>query len=872
MYPQSESRPLSHLLQTKLHIPGTGSTLVQRPSLRRLLDQGLGAKLTLVTAPAGFGKSTLITEWIRQQPYSYGWISLDGRDNDLVRFMEYLIAALRPIQPGLCDSVLQYIQETRNLSVETAMTLLMNEVQALNQEIIIILDDYHVICESSIHHGLTFLLTYLPRNMHMVIASRSEPQLPLSAMLARRQLVRISANDLRFTADEIRELFELTVEKRLTKEELACLERRTEGWIAGLQMILLSGGEYGVSTTETNLFIDSFKQHPSEEVEGDIADYLTEEVLARQSPDVQQFLLKTAVLERMNESLCRHIIQKESGQSLYEAVQAGLFLIPLDRDRVWYRYHHMFGRLLYNRLTRQYAEIVPELHRRASEWFRINGYTVEAVEHAVAATDFNTACELIVQEASELLRNEMHMLLRWFGQFPENLLTHNPALAVLYAWSLATFDRLEEAEDVLDRAEPYLDTGETELQSLNGEDILGYFAAMRCMICLGRNETEKAVVYNEEIMRRLGGVGNISTAYIVGYNHDGESLLRGRFGFFGGLKQTLAIYPPLIARWQSAHDHFYGYLHTAIGECYYERDDLAQAEKYVNIGASVGLKCENAGIFVPALLTKARMSLAHGEQEAAFALVQEVRNQALRIHALSFMPVIDAFEARLFIRAGQPQHAARWAENCRLQVDGWIDPSREFEQITLLRLLVSLDDGETAYRYAERLVQVYELKNRKAAVVEIRIVQALLLERQKNLSAAVKKLDQSLVRAFSEGYIRLFADEGAKLYRLLTLWKRQRSSVSKRAQDPFFQDYTDTLFSFFQEEDGASPQHLLSRLTRQEMNVLNLLAQGFANRDIAETLSTSTETVKRHCKNIYKKLSVSNRHEAVSLLSDHFIV
>ncbi|MBU8711160.1 hypothetical protein KM924_01465 [Brevibacillus parabrevis] len=872
MYPQSESRPLSHLLQTKLHIPGTGSTLVQRPSLRRLLDQGLGAKLTLVTAPAGFGKSTLITEWIREQSYAYGWISLDGRDNDLVRFMEYLIAALRPIRPGLCDSVLQYIQETRNFSVETAMTLLMNEVQALNQEIIIILDDYHVICETSIHHGLTFLLTYLPRNMHMVIASRSEPQLPLSAMLARRQLVRISANDLRFTADEIRELFELTVEKRLTKEEMACLERRTEGWIAGLQMILLSGGEYGVSTTETDLFIDSIKQHPSEEVEADIADYLTEEVLARQSPDVQQFLLKTAVLERMNESLCRHIIQKESGQSLYEAVQAGLFLIPLDRDRVWYRYNHMFGRLLQNRLTRQYAEIVPELHRRASEWFRINGYTVEAVEHAVAAADFNTACELIVQEASELLRNEMHMLLRWFGQFPKNLLTHNPALAVLYAWSLATFDRLEEAEDVLDRAEPYLDTGETELQSLNGEDILGYFAAMRCMICLGRNETEKAVVYNEEIMRRLGGVGNISAAYIVGYNHNGESLLRGRFGFFGGLKQTLAIYPPLIAGWQSAHDHFYGYLHTAIGEGYYERDDLAQAEKYVNIGASVGLKCENAGIFVPALLTKARICLARGEQEAAHALVQEVRNQALRIHALSFMPVIDAFEARLFIRAGQPQHAARWAENCRLQADGWIDPSREFEQITWLRLQVALDDGETAYRYAERLAQVYELKNRKAAVAEIRIVQTLLFDRQKKMSAAIKKLDQALEVAFTEGFIRLFADEGAKLYRLFILWVSQRSSVLKRANDPSFQHYTDMLFSVFQNEDEVSPQHLLSKLTRQEMNILKLLSQGLANREIAEKLSISTETVKRHCKTMYKKLAVSGRHEAVSLMSDHLIL
>ncbi|MBU5444796.1 hypothetical protein [Paenibacillus sp. MSJ-34] len=302
---------------------------MERPSLRRLLDQGLTAKLTLVMAPAGFGKSTLIAEWIHKQPHSYGWISLDERDNDLVRFMEYLIAALRTIQPGLCDSVLQYIQETRDFSAETAMTLLMNEVQAQSREIVVVLDDYHAICEPSIHHGLAFLLAYLPRNMHVVIASRSEPPLPLSAMLARRQLIRISANDLRFTIQEIRELFRLTIDEPLTEEELSRLGHRTEGWIAGF-----SCRKKNVRAKENDIVAYPFTQQRPEQLEGDIVDYLTEEVLSRPTPDVQQFLLKTAVLERMNESLCNHIIQKESGKTLHEAVQSGLFLIPLDRDRM----------------------------------------------------------------------------------------------------------------------------------------------------------------------------------------------------------------------------------------------------------------------------------------------------------------------------------------------------------------------------------------------------------------------------------------------------------------------------------------------------------------------------------------------------------
>lgn len=304
----------------------------------------------------------------------------------------------------------------------------------------------------------------------------------------------------------------LSVHERLSEEELTDLERRTEGWVAGLQMILLSGGKYGAYTRGKHLASDPFRQPKSEQLESDIAIYLTEEVLSRQSPDVQQFLLKTAVLNRMSGSLCQFVMQSEESEQLLEyVVQAGLFVIPLDRDGIWYRYHHMFSRLLLNHLNRQYQEIVPNLHSRASIWYKRHGYTVEAIEHAIAAADIESASDLILQEAPELLRNEMHMLLRWFGQFPEDRIIRTPPLAVLYAWTLATYERLDEAEVLLDRSEPYLDSD----QSLNGEDIRGYFSAMRCMICLGRNETEKAVLYNQDIMKRLGGVGNISSAYIV---------------------------------------------------------------------------------------------------------------------------------------------------------------------------------------------------------------------------------------------------------------------------------------------------------------------------------------------------------------------
>lgn len=874
MCPAPQSSPLSHLLQTKLHIPGANAPLVGRPHLRKLLDQGLAVKLCVITAPAGFGKSTLIAEWIRKHEMaSFGWVSLDERDNDIGRFIEYFVAALRTVQPGLCDAVLHYVHETRDFSVETAMTMFINEIEAQPQKIAIVLDDYHAIHEQSIHYALTFLLEYMPSHFHLIVSSRSEPPFPLPFLFSKRQLVRITASELRFTADEIRELFALSTDESLTEEKLRGLESKTEGWIAGLQMILLSSGKSDFPAESSEFTAETPVRQETNRLERDIADYLAEEVLARQPLEMQRFLLKTAVLGRMNGELCSYIVREEVGKDFLErAVQAGLFVIPLDADRSWYRYHHMFGRLLHERLLRLYPEIVPELHKRACEWLRSNGHLVEAVEHALAAADFATASDIIVHSAPEMLRNEMHMLLRWFRQFPEDEIVGKPGLAVVFAWTLATYERLEEAESLLCQAEPYIDSEEAKRHPLSDEDIRGYFSGMRCLICLNRNETDKALAHSRDLMQRFGGVGHVSASYIINYNHNGESLLRGRFGFHGGLKQAFAVYPPLISGWQASRDHFYGYLRAIVGECQYERNELEQADNGLSIGAAIGLQCANAGIFVPALLGKARIALARREWDAASAIVQEARQEALHINALPFLPVINAFEARLHIRMEQPHFAAAWAETCRLQIDGAIDPSREFEQITLLRLLSAADDTERAHRYAERLAQAYDLKNRKAAVAEIRIVQALLLERHRKMSAAVKKIDQALKLGSTEGYLRLYADEGPKLYRLFTLWRKQKTSLSAETREPDFQAYIDLLESAFRSQSDAPLPYPLSSLTAQEMKILKLLARELANKEIAAALSTSTETVKRHCKNMYRKLSVSGRNEAVSLLHEHLIM
>src|SRR5918911_421285 len=438
------------LLETKLYVPRRRRGLVARPRLAERLNHGAQAKLTLVSAPAGFGKTTLLAEWLTDTR-SAAWLSLDQSDNQLSVFWTYLIAALQTVVPGLGAGALALLQSPQPPPIETVLAAVLNELSAIPNEIVLVLDDYHVIDTRDVHDGMAFLLDHLPPRLHLVIASRADPPLPLARLRARGELVEIRAADLRFLPGEAAAYLNEVMGLELGHGQLAVLEGHTEGWIAALQLAALS--MQGRDDVES--FIDGFA--------GDdryIVDYLVEEVLQRQSEDVRGFLLQTSILDRLSGPLCNAVTGQESGKSMLEALErANLFVVPLDDRRRWYRYHHLFADVLRAHLADEQPDHVPELHRRASTWFEHNGDASQAVSHALAAEDFARAADLIELAAPEMLRTRQEaMLLAWFKVLPENALRGRPVLSNAYAGALLSMGETNGVEARLQEAERWLDT------------------------------------------------------------------------------------------------------------------------------------------------------------------------------------------------------------------------------------------------------------------------------------------------------------------------------------------------------------------------------------------------------------------------------
>jgi LuxR family maltose regulon positive regulatory protein len=439
------------ILATKLYVPPPRPEAVLRPRLIERLDDGLHRNLTLVSAPAGFGKTTLLGGWVATLPRPAAWLSLDEGDNNPTRFLAYLVAALRTIAPNMGEGVLGALQSPQPPPTESILTALLNEMAALAEDSVLVLDDYHLVDAGAVNDALTFLLEHLPPRMHLVIATREDPPLPIARLRARGQMSELRAADLRFTPDEAAGFLGGVMGLELSGGEVAALEERTEGWIAGLQLVALSmRGREDVSG-----FIRAFA--------GDnryVLDYLAEEVLGRQPERIRSFLLETSVLERLSGPLCGAVTGQEDGGGMLEALERGnFFVVPLDDKRRWYRYHHLFADVLYAHLMAEQPDLIPALHRRASEWYEHNGSSTDAIRHALAAEDFGRAAGLVELAVPEMRRSRQEAtLLGWFEALPEELLHLRPVLSVHYAGTLLQSGRLEGVEERLRDAELWLET------------------------------------------------------------------------------------------------------------------------------------------------------------------------------------------------------------------------------------------------------------------------------------------------------------------------------------------------------------------------------------------------------------------------------
>ena len=893
------------LLETKLHVPRWRRGLVARPRLSERLSRGAESAVTLVSAPAGFGKTTLLAEWLAAAPAdgrSVAWLSLDRRDNDPALYWTYLVAALKTAAHGVGASALSLLQPPQPPS-EAGLATLLNDLDAISNDVVLVLDDYHVIDAHEVQDGMAFLLEHLPSQIHLVIGSRADPVLPLARLRGRGELVEIRAADLRFTPGEAAAYLNGVMGLVLTAADVAALEGRTEGWIAALQLAALSlQGREDVAA-----FIDGFA--------GDdryIVDFLAEEVLQRQPEDVQQFLLQTSILDRLSGPLCDAVTGQDGGKAKLAALERGnLFLVPLDDRRRWYRYHQLFADVLHARLRDEQPNDVPDLHRRASGWHEQNGEPSEAIRHALAAGDFDRAADLVELAIPAMRRSRQEAAVRgWLELLPDEVVGVRPVLSVGFAGALLAGGELEGVEARLRDAERWLDTptgirqgsqappaemvvvdeeefrrlpAEIELyraaQALARGDVPGTVrharraldlapaddhlgrasaAALMGLASWASGDLEAGHSGYAECMAGLRRAGHIADTFGCAIALADIRRVQGRLG------EAMRTYEQALQRvpeqggavLRGTADMYVG-----MSEVCRERDDLAAATRHLLRSQELG---EHTGL--PQNRYRWRVAMARIRQaEGDLGGALDLLNEAERLYAGDFFPnvrPVPALKARVWIAQGEWGEALGWAREQGLSVDDDLSYLREFEHITLARVLLARYQDERAEasiheatRLLERLLRAAEQGARTGRVLEILVLQALAHQARNDIPAALASLQRALTLAEPEGYVRVFVDEGLPMAALLRAAAKQGIVPS----------YVRRLLAAVSTTEDRAPvsQGLIELLSERELDVLRLLGTDLGGPDIARELVVSLNTVRTHTKNIYAKLGVNNRRAAV---------
>ena len=894
------------LLATKLHVPRRQRGLVARPRLSERLSRGAESALTLVSAPAGFGKTTLLTQWLAAAPAdgrAVAWLSLDQRDNDPGLFWTYLVGALKTAAQGVDAGALSLLQSPQP-PAEAGLATLLNDLDAIPGDVVLVLDDYHVIEARDVQDGMAFLLEHLPPQIHLVIASRADPALPLARLRGRGELVEIRAADLRFTPIEAAAYLNEVMGLVLTAPDIAALEERTEGWIAALQLAALSmQGRENIAA-----FIAGFA--------GDdryIVNFLAEEVLQRQPGHVQQFLLQTSILDRLSGRLCDAVTGQDGGKAKLAALERGnLFLVPLDDRRQWYRYHQLFADVLQARLLDEQPGDLPGLHRRASEWYEQNGEPPEAIRHALAARDFGRAAGLVELAIPDMRRTRQEAAVHgWLKTLPDELVRVRPVLSVGLAGAMLAGGDLEGVEARLRDAERSLDTttcirqgspaASAEMVVVVDDEEFRRLPAIielyRAAHALSRGDVPGTVTHarralerspEEEHLGRASAAGLLGLAFWAsgdlgaGYSAYAECMaglrraghIADTFGCAialadirlaqGRLGEAMRTYEQALQRAPEQDGPVLrgtADMYVGLSEIHRERNDLQAATQNLlrsqELGEHIGLP-QNRYRWRVAM---ARIRQAEGDLSGALDLL----NEAERLYVGDYFPnvrPVPALRARMLVAQEELGAALGWARERGLAVEDELSYLHEFEHVTLARVLLAryaTDRAERSIqevtRLLERLLRAAEAGQRTGSVIEILVVQALAHQAREDVPAARASLQRAVTLAEPEGYVRIFADEGPPMASLLR-------AVSKQGTAP---NYVRRLLAAVSQTGGSTPasQELIEPLSARELDVLRLLGTDLDGPEIARELVVSLNTVRTHTRNIYAKLGVNNRRAAV---------
>jgi len=929
------------MLATKLYIPPPRPTVIPRARLLRRLDAGLRGKLTLVAAPAGFGKTTLVSSWVAALgACPVAWLALDAGDNDPLRFLTYLVAAFRTVTP-VSEELLAFLQSPqapRTLAgYEAILTQLLNALAArpvtpapaATPGCVLVLDDYHVIegqgPHSTVDQALSFFLDYLPAQVHVVITTRADPHLPLARLRARGQLTEVRAADLRFTPAEAAEFLNQVMELNLAAADVARLEARTEGWIAGLQLAALSlqGHPDGPG------FIRAFA--------GDhryIVDYLVAEVLQQQPAPLRQFLLQTAILDRLSGPLCDAVTGQQGSGAQLEALERGnFFVVPLDDRRHWYRYHHLFADMLHAHLQAEQPEQVATLHRRASAWYAQQRLTAEAIHHALAAADFALAAELI-ELALPTLRQQRQegTLLGWLQQLPAAVLHYRPVLSLHYAGTLLQCGERTGIAERLQEVEQWLALGTAaSAEALSGIEehphpllivdpgefrrLPGWLATYRAAYALIHGDVQATLTYAQQALDRMpadehfgrGAAtallgladwtrGELAAAYQTyaagmarlqqaGHITDaigGALALADIRMTQGRLHAAMAIYEEALQLAAAQHPgeprprvRGTADMYVGLSELYLERNELQRARAYLQQSQELG---EHRGFPQNPYrwrVAMARLQQAEGDLAAALALLQEAERRYVSDFYPNVRPVA-ALQTRVWLAQGRLDDARAWVREQGLAAADELSYLREFEYITLARVLLaqqrrdhSAQPVAEATHLLERLFNAAEAGGRRGHVIEILVLLALAYQAQGNRAAALPPLTRALTLAEPEGYLRSFVAEGAPMATLL-----QAAAIHTEGT-AVMHAYIDKLLTTLGAESPALPpqaarpqpapaQRLSEPLSDRELDVLRLFKTELSGPEIAQHLMIGLSTVRTHTKSIFRKLDVNQRRAAVN--------
>lgn len=878
---------LRTLVQTKLYIPPLRPNLVPRPHLFDKLNAGLSGKLTLVSAPAGFGKSTLLSHWISQSEINFCWVTLEENDNDIIRFLAYFIAALQTIDVAVGDQLLSLFHSSQQEQVKAVLVPLINQVAQTKNRFALVLDDYHLIESQDIHQGLSFWLEHQPPTMHLVIAGRSDPPLPLAKMRARREMTEIRESDLRFSIDESDNLLNQFLGLNLSREDIKAMVNRTEGWIAGLQLasIALQGKK------DMSGYIQGFTG--SQEY---IADYLSDEVMNHQSKQVQEFLLKTSILEHLSSQLCDAVTeQKDSQQILQQLRSSNLFLTPLDDQGQWFRYHQLFADLLHQRLLESHADEVPHLYLKASRWFEEKDLLAEAIEYALRGSYFDRAIALLESAAEETIKSsEIATFMRWIEKIPEDLVRSSVTLSIYYAWALLIRNGRPQV------AESYL-----ESIVLQDSQVISRLMAVKSMLSMYQRQYPTAVslasqaleeLPEDDILFRELAAWNLSAAlFMSGDKEGGEAILEevAEVSRLSGnlLVAVIALCRLALARMQQGELHkpkelFQQALEIAtddqcnmlpvacealigLGTIHWELNELDLAHEYLLEGIELSKKWRQQSAII-GYVTLAHLNQSQGDVTLAGQMMEKAKSLASGTIATEADDRYVALQqAHLWLRQEDLPAARRWAHECGFDDDTYrreLQTSdnigahliRHYELIVLARILIAGKRLAEALELVDRIFPFMEKMGILEKMVEIHILKAIIYRGLVKSNRANSSLATAVSLAKPEGHIRPFLEEGSVLVQIL------KSVAAQGVETEFIHD----ILSASIESPSASFNQkkrleLVESLSDRELEVLQLLATDLTVPEIADKMYLAVSTVRSHVKNIYGKLNVHSRFEAV---------